>query len=247
MNYIEQTAIGTANSGLKDDEVALLNKVLNWLKYTEGAESETNWITEAEEDYAFYAGEQDSTEVLLALAEQKRPALVYNQIKPKVDVVIGLAGQNRQLPLAFPVEHNDEALVELANGVIKFFRRESGLADNEMVCFEHAVKSGRSWLHFYIDGENPYEPKIKTRFVHGRNFKLDPRSVNYDLSDARFIFLDFWYDEEEIKAKYPNFDTKMITQLQSSNTSLPLFYNAVEGTYRVTECWYKARRSLLVH
>jgi len=240
MNYIEQTAIGTANSGLKDDEVALLNKVLNWLKYTEGAESETNWITEAEEDYAFYAGEQDSTEVLLALAEQKRPALVYNQIKPKVDVVIGLAGQNRQLPLAFPVEHNDEALVELANGVIKFFRRESGLADNEMVCFEHAVKSGRSWLHFYIDGENPYEPKIKTRFVHGRNFKLDPRSVNYDLSDARFIFLDFWYDEEEIKAKYPNFDTKMITQLQSSNTSLPLFYNAVEGTYRVTECWYKA-------
>lgn len=240
MNYIEQTAIHTANTSLKDDEVALLNKVLNWLKYTEGAESETNWITEAEEDYAFYAGEQDSTEVLLALAEQKRPALVYNQIKPKVDVVIGLAGQNRQLPSAFPVEHNDEALVELANGVIKFFRRESGLADNEMVCFEHTVKSGRSWLHFYIDGENPYEPKIKTRFVHGRNFKLDPRSVNYDLSDARFIFLDFWYDEEEIKAKYPNFDTKMITQLQSSNTSLPLFYNAVEGTYRVTECWYKA-------
>jgi hypothetical protein len=239
MNYIDSTSIGTSNSSLKDDDLALLNKVLNWLKYTEGADSEANWLVEAEEDYAFYAGEQDTTEVLLALAEQKRPALTYNQIKPKVDVVIGLAGQNRQLPSAFPVEHNDEALVELANGVIKFFRRESGLADNEMVCFEHAVKSGRSWLHFYIDGENPFEPKIKTRFVHGRNFKLDPRSVNYDLSDARFVFLDFWYDKEEIQVKYPDFDTNLVSQLQSSNSSYPLFYNAVEGTYRITECWYK--------
>lgn len=239
MNYLDTPTIGSLQN-LSDEDLALLNKVQTWLRYAESSDGESKWLTEAEEDYNFYAGDQDSQEVLTKLALAKRPALVYNQIKPKVDVVIGIAGQNRQLPSAFPVEHNDEALVELANGVIKFYRRESSLANNEMTCFEHTVKSGRSLLHFYIAGDNPYEPEIKTRFVHGRNFKLDPRSINYDMSDARFVFMDFWYDKEEIKVKYPDFDPDMVAQLQSSDGSAPMFYNAVEGTYRVTECWYKA-------
>ena len=239
MNYLDTPTIGSLQN-LSDEDLALLNKVQTWLRYAESSDGESKWLTEAEEDYNFYAGDQDSQEVLTKLALAKRPALVYNQIKPKVDVVIGIAGQNRQLPSAFPVERNDEALVELANGVIKFYRRESGLASNEMTCFEHTIKSGRSLLHFYIAGDNPYEPEIKTRFVHGRNFKLDPRSINYDMSDARFVFMDFWYDKEEIKVKYPDFDPDMVAQLQSSDGSAPMFYNAVEGTYRVTECWYKA-------
>jgi hypothetical protein len=237
MNYIDKSNIVPGE--MSDKDFDLLNKVIGWLQQAEGADSESVWLTEAEEDYNYYAGDQDSNEILEKLAVAKRPALVYNQIKPKVDVVVGLAGQNRQLPSAFPVEHNDEAMVELANGAIKFFRRESGLADNEMTCFEHTVKSGRSLLHFYVSDENPYEPEIKTRFVHGRNFKLDPRSINYDMSDARFLFIDFWYDAEEIKVKYPKFDTEKVTQLQSSDGSSPLFYNIVEDTYRVTECWYK--------
>lgn len=239
MNYQDTPATGSSISDLSGDDIKLLNKVNTWLKQTEGADSEINWLTESEEDYAFYVGEQDSDEVLQRLAEAKRPALVYNQIKPKVDVVVGLAGQSRQLPSAFPVERNDEALVEIVNGAIKFFRRETGLADNEMTCFEHVVKSGRSLLHFYVSDENPFEPEIKTRFVHGRNFKIDPRSINYDLSDARFLFLDFWYDKDEIRAKYPKFNTDEVRQLQSSDASAPLFYNAVEDTYRITECWYK--------
>lgn len=239
MNYTEPTSMGTLGE-MSDDDFALLNKVTNWLKQSEGSDGETIWLTESEEDYAYYAGDQDSQEVLEKLAEAKRPALVYNEVKPKIDVVVGLAGQNRQLPSAFPVEKNDEALVELANGAIKFFRRESMLADNEMTCFEHTSKAGRSLLFFYVDDENPFEPAIKTRFVHGRNFKLDPRSINYDMSDARFLFVDFWYDKEEIKIKYPGFDPEKVTQLQSSDASSPMFYNSVEGTYRITECWYKS-------
>jgi hypothetical protein len=237
MNYIDKSNI--VPEDISQTDFDLLNKVIGWLQQAEGADSESVWLTEAEEDYNYYAGDQDSNEILEKLALANRPALVYNQIKPKVDVVVGLAGQNRQLPSAFPVEHNDEAMVELANGAIKFFRRESGLADNEMTCFEHTVKSGRSLLHFYVSDENPYEPEIKTRFVHGRNFKLDPRSINYDMSDARFLFIDFWFDAEEIKVKYPKFDKEKVTQLQSSDGSSPQFYNAVDDTYRITECWYK--------
>ena len=236
MNYREEPNMGEVV--VSEESQALLNKVTAWLKQTEGADSEAKWLREAEADYAFYAGDQDTPEVLMALAEQKRPPLVYNEVKPKVDVVVGLAGQNRQLPTAFPVEKGDEALVELANGVIKYFRRESTLADNEIGCFEHTVKGGRSLLYFYINDENPYKPLIKTKVIHGRNFKIDPRSVCYDLSDARFVFIDFWFDKEEIQCKYPGFDPTIVTHLQSSDSSSPMFYNSVEDTYRITECWY---------
>jgi len=244
MNYIDKPA-STVSDNLTEEQIALLNKVNSWLKQTESADCEVIWNEEATEDYNFYAGDQDSSEILAKLAQAKRPAFVFNQVKPKVDVVIGLAGQNRQLPSAFPVEHNDEGMVELANEAIKFFRRTSVLADNEMTCFEHQVKGGKSLLYFYVDDENPFEPDIKTRFIHGRNFKVDPRSINYDMSDARFIFIDFWYDKEEIQLKYPGFDTDVISQLQSSDGSSPMFYNAVEDTYRITECWYMTTEEVM--
>ena len=243
MNYLDIPSIGTYLGELTDSDASLLNKVMDWLRQTEGSECELLWQDESEEDYAFYGGDQDSAEVKQKLADAKRPALTYNQIKPKVDVVVGLANQNRQLPTAFPVSHDSELMVELANGAIKFFRRESKLADNEVTCFEHCVKGGRSLLYFFVDDENPFEPKIKTRFVHGRDFKLDPRSVCYDMSDARFIFIDFWYDKDDIKVRYPKFDPDLVAQLQvavgNTGHSYPLFYNAINDTYRITECWYK--------
>lgn len=243
MNYIEIPAIGTATREMSEADITLINKVMSWLQQTEGSECELLWQDEAEEDYAFYGGDQDSQTVLQKLADAKRPATTYNEIKPKVDVVVGLANQNRQLPTAYPTNSDKDSLVELANGAIKYFRRETKLAENEVTCFEHTVKSGRSLLHFFVDDENPFEPNIKTRFVHGRDFKLDPRSVCYDMSDARFIFIDFWYDKEEILVKYPNFDPELVSQLQGAvgltGHSYPFFYNAVNDTYRITECWYK--------
>jgi hypothetical protein len=238
MNYTESPSFGQV-AGTTDRDIALLDKIMKWLQHAEGSTSESKWLTVSEEDYDFYAGDQDTAAVKAKLTDEKRPILVYDEIKPKVDVVTGLAGQNRQLPSAFPTEKGDAAIAEVVNNSIKFFRRETKFGDNELVCFEHTVKGGRSLLYFYIDDENPFEPRIKSRFVHGRNFKLDPRSVEYDMSDSRFLFIDFWYDKDEIKVKYPDFDPELVTQLQSSDGSSPTFYNSVEGTYRVTECWYK--------
>ena len=55
---------------------------------------------------------------------------------------------------------------------------------------KHTVKCGRSLLYFYVDqGENPFRPKICARRIPGWQFKLDPYSTEYDMSDARFLFM----------------------------------------------------------
>jgi hypothetical protein len=216
-----------------------LNKLWKWQLESEGNVSETNWRTEAKEDYEFYAGKQDTTEVINELEEQKRPVTVFNTILPKVNMLCGLAGQSNRVPYVFPVSQADDALTELMNGAFKHFRRKAKLTRMENECFEHSSKSGRSLLHFYIGGENPYEPEIKAVRIAGRDFLLDPTSVAYDMSDARYLFVDKWLSAEDIQGTYPQLSVDEIKSLASSSREMPSFYNTTTDKYRLTECWYR--------
>lgn len=240
MNYEDDSAIVTqANSDGTDDDVKLLNKLMEWLKTSEIATSENGWREYAEEAYDFYAGKQDTEEVIEILEDQNRPISVYNEVKPKIDMLVGLASQNRKAPMVFPVETNDAAISELANGAFKHFRRIGRVARNEVECFEHTVKSGRSMLHFYISGEDPYNPEIKSKRIHGRDFWIDPFSVEYDMSDARYIFVDKYFTKDDLEYYFPSLNADEISQLSMSNPNNPSFYSQERDLYRVTECWYR--------
>jgi hypothetical protein len=213
--------------------------LLKWLRDAETSTAETTFRTTAMEDYKFYAGRQDSTDVLSKLSSQKRPASVYNEIKPKVDMLIGLAAQTKHSPQISPTNASSEPLAELMSAAMLHFRRKLKAGRKELECFEHTVKSGRSLLHFYINKENPFKPKIEIKRFAGRDFYVDPQSVEYDLSDARFIFLQKWLPEETLKSYWPEVD---LTAYQSfvlgNSTDLPTFFNEAKTLYRVMECWY---------
>jgi hypothetical protein len=240
MNLTDDSTIKTkpGSSTLESDEV-LVARLLEWLKLSESSTSETNWRTESKEDYDFYSGKQDDAEVLERLAIAKRPASVYNECKPKIDMLIGLASQNRKTPYAFPVETTDESLAEIANGALKHYRRMARVARNEIECFEHMAKSGRSLLHFYISGDDPFKPEIKSKRIHGRDFWLDPVSVEYNQEDARFIFVDKWFDKDEFKSLFPDINIDELSQFSKSHPDMPLFFSQEREKYRVTECWYR--------
>lgn len=248
MNYEEDSPIQTGQAlqpGNKiptegsDDDRTLLNQLMEWLRTAEASPSESDWRVDSKESYDFYAGKQDTDEVLSILADQNRPATVYNEVKSKIDMLIGLASQSRKAPMVFPVENNDSALAEIANGAFKHFRRTARVARNEVECFEHMAKSGRSLLHFYISGDDPYNPEIKSKRIHGRDYRLDPNSVEYDMSDARFIFVDKYFSEDDLKFYFPELDPDEIKQLDTTNPENPSFYSQEREMYRVTECWYR--------
>lgn len=249
MNYEDDSAIktgqvllstnGETTENTEASDIALLNKLMQWLKDSEGALSESDWRIYATEAYEFYAGKQDTAEVLEILANQNRSASVYNEVKPKIDMLIGLASQNRKAPMLFPVEDNDTVLAELMNGVFKHYRRTAKVARNEVECFEHMVKSGRALLHFYIAGEDPFNPEIRSKRISGRDFWLDPFSTEYDMSDARFLFVDKYFAEDDLKYYFPDLDPEEIKNLSQSNPNNPSFYSYGRDLYRVTECWYR--------
>lgn len=217
----------------------LSNKLQEWLRICEGSIPEVNWRTESAEDYDFYAGKQDDAATLEKLATQKRPNTTYNEVKPKVDMLVGIGAQMKQSPILKPRGTEDEARTELMNGTLSFVRYETKTSRKEMECFEHMAKAGRSFLHFWIDTENPFEPDIKGKFIHGRDVLLDPDSTEYDLSDAKYIFVSKWFTEEDIKVKYPNYPFDAISALSQSSNDKPSFFDSANKKYRIVEGWYR--------
>ena len=235
---VDSTIITKPRSASKSDATTI-NKLIDWLREAETSDSEKNWRTVAKEDYNFYAGKQDTAEVTNALTAQKRPITVFNMILPKVNMLVGLAAQMNRAPYVFPRGNEDQAFVELANGTLKFYRNRLKVKRKEQDCFSHTIKSGKSYLHYFVSMENPFKPEIKCMRIDGRNTWKDPLSVEYDMSDARYFFVDKWFSEEDIKARWPKFDADSIKLFSQSNTDLPKFYDSVTDKYRITECWYR--------
>lgn len=220
--------------------IDLANQLQEWLKTCEGSITESNWRTEMEEDYDFYSGEQDDALTLEKLALQKRPSTTYNEVKPKIDMLIGIGAQMKQAPTLRPRGPEDEARTQMMNGVLSYSRYESKISRKEMECFEHQVKSGRAFLHFYLDDDNPFEPELKAKFVAGRDVYLDPDSFEYDLSDARYIFVEKWFTEEDILQLYPDYPADAIRALEQNSSNKPVFYDLARKKFRIVECWYRA-------
>lgn len=216
----------------------LLNKMQTWLLEAEGAKSESEYRTQSVEDLKFYAGDQDTEEVKQELEDKQRPNTTYNVILPKINMLTGLAAQSHRSPYAFPITAEDEALTEIMNGVLKHYRRKLDLQDKEVECFDKAIKTGRCFLHFYVSNENPFKPTIKTKLIDGDKCYIDPASVEYDLSDARYFFADEWFDKDSIKARWSGMEEDDFSVMQQTTTSGPLFYDTVKDLYRITQCWY---------
>jgi len=215
-----------------------VGQLLLWLRDAENSVAETSWRKEAAEDYRFYAGDQDYDYVKMRLTAQKRPVTVYNEVKPKIDMLIGLAARGRHDTTLVPVGGEDESLAELMSGVLKHYRKRLKMTRKELDCFEHTVKSGRSLLHFWVDTSNPFEPVLCCRRVRGYNFFCDSNSQEYDLSDARYLFIEKWLCEMDIKVKYPKVDVYNLQGFGAQYADMPQFFNEARDLYRIMEAWY---------
>lgn len=228
----------TAAGGWKPEK-----KDLDWLNYylnyCESSSAESDFRDAFEENYDFYSGRQDSQEVLDALADQNRPATVFNEIKPKIDMLDGLAGQAKYSVQVVPMNTEDQALSELMNGVLHHFRRQLKLYRKETDAFHHGIRGGRSGLHFWVDTRNPFSPQIVCTTYRGDQYYVDPDSTEYDLSDARFLFLNKWLLKEEIKAFWPDFDPEQVANSASqSSNDKPVYFDEVNDKYRIVEAWF---------
>jgi len=224
--------------GFMEDPEKFQTKLNDWLIEAEGSKSATVFRTESMEDYRFYAGNQDTEAVRETLILLKRPATTYNEVKPKIDMLVGLGAQMKAVPFPVPTQKADQALTELMGGVYTHFRGKLKSSRVELSCFEHMVKAGLSYQHYWVNEENPFKPEIKTQRVPARDCWVDPQSTEYDMSDARFFFRDKWLDKDTIETLYPDMP---LAQMQHGTvaTDRPRYFDLTTELYRLVECWFR--------
>lgn len=246
MRHIQENGFGTVFESGKvekadDTELTTLHsKILKWIQQGETSTPEMEFRKVSAEDLEFYAGRQDTPEVLMALEAQKRPSEVYNEVKPKIDMLVGLSAQVRNDMQLMPHGVEDEPLTELMNGVLKHFQKKLEVRDKEMEAFEYVAKAGRGLVELYVNTDNPFKPQIKFKFHKGHRFIIDPNFQEYDLSDARYIAVDLWLSEEEIKRVYHDFDKYEVqNNAVARSADYPIFWDEASEMYRLVQCWYR--------
>jgi len=191
--------------------------------FQDAVSADSTWQVEAEEDFAFAAGEQWTAEEKRVLSDEDRPAMVWNYIKSTLDLIMGVIEQNRVRVVPQPVEPSDQVLCDVLEAVSDVIDDQSNTETEQDEAFSDSSTCGRGFISLdaNIDPKRPLEPKIEISSVPVYEIRLDPAGIKDDLSDHRFIFREKWLSKDDFQIAYPE-HAKDIEDLLSNGDPLVL-------------------------
>ena len=174
--------------------------------FDDAVSADNSWQVEAEEDFAFAAGEQWTKEEKRILSNENRPSMVWNYIKSVLDLIMGVIEQNRVRVVPQPVEPSDQVLCDVIESVSDVIDDQTNAETEQDEAFFDSITCGRGYvaLDVSLDPKRPGEPKVSISSVPVHEIRLDPAGVKDDLSDHRYIFREKWYSKEDFQVNYPD-------------------------------------------
>ena len=154
-------------------------------------------------DDDFYDGLQWREQDLLVLEERGQPALVFNQIKPVIDWIIGTEKRTRFDWNVLPREDSDRTAAEAKTKLLKYTDDVNHAQMARSRAFADAVRVGLGWLEAGIRNDPTDEP-LYSRSESWRNMWWDDLSEELDYSDARYVFRSRWVDLDIAQAMFPD-------------------------------------------
>lgn len=188
---------------------AELEKLARQFEEAQDQSREARELCERDRDY--YDGKQLTDEEIATLQRRGQPIVVFNRIAPKVDSVLGFERRMRTDPKAYPrtPQHEDEA--NSVTDAIRFVlddqrwdQKRSDVAENVFIEGEGAVtvtaRQGRLG-HEVVITHVPWD-----------RFYRDPYSRTRDYSDAAYMGVVVWMDEDEVEARWGEEGRELATQ-----------------------------------
>jgi len=178
------------------------NKVYDWWMHERVKQQDVR--AEAMRDHELYDGPgQWTAEEIAILRDRLQEALVFNQIKPTIDWVLGTEKKLRIDYRVMPRGEEDAPAAENKTKGIKYLSDVNRTGFKRSRAFYDAAISGVGWLDHGISGDPTDEP-IQVRYEDWRNVWYDSLSVEPDYSDARYQFRGKWVDEDVAIAYFPD-------------------------------------------
>lgn len=153
-------------------------------------------------DHDFYDGDQWDFADAAELEERGQAPLVFNEVAPMVDWLIGTERRARVDWKVLPRTEDDVEMADVKTKVLKYVTDLNRSQFNRSRAFEDAVKVGIGWVDSGVRND-PTKDVIYDKYEDWRNVIHDSFSLEPDLSDARYIFRSRWTDEDVARAMYP--------------------------------------------
>jgi len=176
-------------------------KLLEWWYYEKGKQSLNRM--EMAMDADFYDNMQWDPQDAAILRDRGQMPLVYNEVAPMVDWLIGTERRTRVDWRILPRSEDDVDLADVKTKVMKYVSDINHAQFSRSRAFADAVKVGVGWVD---DGvrDDPTQDVVYSKYEDWRNVLWDSSSYDLDLSDARYVFRWRWVDEDIALAMFPD-------------------------------------------
>lgn len=177
------------------------SKLLSWFLLERDKQSANRHEMALDQD--FYDNMQWDPEDAATLKDRGQMPLVYNEVAPMVDWVIGTERRARVDWKVFPRTEDDVEMADTKTKVLKYVSDINRVPFTRSRSFADAVKVGVGWLD---DGvrDDPTQDVIFSKYEDWRNILWDSASYDLDLGDARYLFRWRWVDEDIALMMFPD-------------------------------------------
>lgn len=195
--------LSTTNEHTLDSQKSreLLSRLLSWY-FAEREKQSANRL-EMAIDADFYDNIQWNPEDQAEVESRGQMALVYNEVAPMVDWLIGTERRQRADWKVLPRTEDDVQAADIKTKVLKYVSDVNRVVFNRSQAFSQAVKAGIGWLD---DGvrDDPTQDVIYSKSEDWRNVLWDSSGYDLALSDSRYLFRWRWVDEDIAVMMFPD-------------------------------------------
>ena len=164
----------------------------------------------------YFDDKQLSSAETKALEKRGQPAVVFNEIKPKIKTLLGLEKQTRKDPKAFPRNPDDEDAARAATDAIRFVCDDSNWDEQRSHAARNIAIEGTGAIFVGVkQTKQGFDPEI--RKLAWDRFYYDPYSSDDDFGDAQFKGVVVWSDLDEARRDYPDAENVLTSTWQSAN------------------------------
>lgn len=186
----------------------LVSEIDRNLKIARRANSK--WRKEAQEDIEFAQGDQWSSDDKTKLADEGRPCLTFNKIKPLLGLVSGHFLQNDSRIQVAPEGGEDRAFSNAMDVIVGHVSKQSKLDWNRRFLFEGGEKAGQSYLGFFMNFDSdPIFGELKSEYLGPFTVFMDPNGVEYDHSDCEYGFVVRKISKGALKEMFPKMEDEI--------------------------------------
>ncbi len=221
-----------------DDEAArkVHRRLLEWYYHEKDRQSANR--LEMAMDSDFYDNLQWHPQDAAELQSRGQMPLVYNEVAPMVDWIIGTERRAKVDWRVLPRTEDDVQMADVKTKVLKYTADVNRVTFNRSRAFADAVKVGVGWLD---DGvrDDPTQDILYSKYEDWRQVLWDSTSYDLDLSDARYVFRWRWVDEDIAAAMFPSRVDKVREAVEDTQ-------NRTTDEYEDEVWWHPEERAQLL-